>query len=187
MSWEEKKELREGKKRENMPVRKMQSFKSLLLSCLDFFSPHFPLSPSFQFLFYTLLSEPPSLLPSTGSPCFHLHSFLNHFFFFFFFLKKTYKPFRMPERESSEALKSFVDNQINGSHLSTCLAPSKYKEKHRRTLKWNAAGSKPLIILLLLVSVFWFVKALFEWRRNEKLAQCWCWLELVAKGGITAR
>lgn len=156
----------------------MQGFKSLLLSCLDFFSPHFPVSPSFHFLFSHI-----AFWTTFPAPIHWLSTFPFAFLFksLFFFFDKTYKAFRMPERESSETPKSFAGNQINGSHLSTYSAPSKYKEKHRRTLKCNVAGNKPLLILLLLVSVFWLVKALFEWRRSEKLAQCWCWLELVAK------
>lgn len=91
MSWR-------GGKKSSEKVRKEKTFQwekgrvSNPFCCPAWISsrPTFLSGPHFIALFFTLLSEPPSLLPSTGSPRFHLHSFLNHFssFFFFFFLTK---------------------------------------------------------------------------------------------------
>lgn len=90
MSWR-------GGKKSSEKVRKEKTFQwekgrvSNPFCCPAWISsrPTFLSGPHFIALFFTLLSEPPSLLPSTGSPRFHLHSFLNHFSsFFFFFLTK---------------------------------------------------------------------------------------------------
>lgn len=164
----------------------MQSFKPRTLPHLDFLMFYLHSSPSlffplFFFLFLTLPSGPASLLSSISSQLFHLHSFLNHFS-----LTNLINHLECLNKNSSEAPKSFVHSLINGSCLSTLLAPSKYKAKQNRTLKWKVVDSRPLIILQLGILVCWFwscedfVKE-HEQRKIEMFFWYQCWQETVAK------